>query len=1259
MNARTEKYPKHFRSLLLLGMLLGLTGGVGSAQAAAPVWQASSTIAASTGANVTVTLPAHQAGDIFLLQVVVRDTNDTITWPAGWTQLATVDRGTTARYWWAWTRATSSAETNPTVTKSTTTGDTYAAVTTYRGALGSGNPWDVVGTPNTATTAAHVLNGVTTTVADTLIIASLCGEDNSAASTTYTATDPSSLLQKLYDESTTGADGACAAGAAAKTTAGATGNVTATWNATVVGSGGIVLALKSSGVPVGYPLTQCPGDRFGSDLVCTANDVQITQLAAVGSPGYCTAGDNVTLDFDVTVNAGTPDRWDVGIFFSNDGKDPQPLSANGGASSCSVTVLPTTDPPFRNLDPGPHSGTTDTCGDVNGSMNGGTGTGVLRVSGVTVKCQAKSGSNGNLWVPFVLSWDNQGSPTGAICTSAANPVPNTKSKCNAPTVAQATVVGVVVLPKIEKSDGITVINRSQSTNYSVVITNNTGDTITSAVFKDPAVANLTVNSVSCVASGGATCPTLSPTPNPADVATMQGSGITITNMPAGSALTFTVNATVSGSVVDGTLITNTASVTSNGQTNSATDTNTVGSTTLNHYELSLPANSVACEPTTITVTACASAGSTSPCTNVYTGADVNGQTSTLTTTAGTLASTTPTFATGVGSTTLSYTSAVNGNTATVSLTGVPVTAPNATLCCQGGSCTTGSSCLTTFMRDAMYVSDTDGGTSANIPHQTAGIKSGQFFVRAVKTLSGGGCDNSLRGSANIEFAYGCNNPVTCYSTNQMRIETVPTTAIAGNNDGNITTYTSVPMTFNNAGYAPFYLTYDDVGLVTLYMRYTTGGLSGSSNAFVVKPYKFLLSNITCTSPACAAANGTGTNPAAADETGAAFVKAGSDFSVTVTSVNAALAATPAYGRENPAETVKLTPTLVAPNVSGASNPAIENATAFGAFASGVAVNASARWSEVGIITLTPSVGDGNYLAAGDVIGDTSGNVGRFIPHHFKVTDTPGCSGVFTYSGQSFEAKATARAKGNTTTQNYRGTSPVFARATTFSDASGFSTCANTSLVAANYSGGEGSLSGIACTYVAKETVPGISLRAVDTDSADSADGGVSDGNDSIPMRSGRVRLFNAYGSELLDLAVPMRVEYYKSTTDGWVTTADDTCSVVSLKVLGNYKRNLNAGETCVQDTGNPGVSAQGCSAAGDAAKRYLTTPSNGGFNLWLRAPGENNYGSVDITADLPTSSRTWMRYDWDSNGSDDDPVGTATFGTYRGNPRHIHIRELY
>ncbi|MEK7089610.1 MAG: hypothetical protein AAB920_02210, partial [Patescibacteria group bacterium] len=108
------------------------------AQAPAPAFKSFSAIAASTGVDVTVTLGTHATNDIMLIGVIVRDVNDTITWPTGWAQIATVDRGTTARYWWAWKRAASSAETNPLVDKNTTTGETYAAVIIFSGAITTG-----------------------------------------------------------------------------------------------------------------------------------------------------------------------------------------------------------------------------------------------------------------------------------------------------------------------------------------------------------------------------------------------------------------------------------------------------------------------------------------------------------------------------------------------------------------------------------------------------------------------------------------------------------------------------------------------------------------------------------------------------------------------------------------------------------------------------------------------------------------------------------------------------------------------------------------------------------------------------------------------------------------------------------------------------------------------------------------------------------------------------------------------------------------
>jgi uncharacterized repeat protein (TIGR01451 family) len=157
-------------------------------------------------------------------------------------------------------------------------------------------------------------------------------------------------------------------------------------------------------------------------------------------------------------------------------------------------------------------------------------------------------------------------------------VPNTKSKCNASTAPQP--VDVVVLPAITKTDGRASITPGVPTTYTITITNTTGVALSGAVFSDPAVANLNVSSVTCTAAGGATCPT------GFTVAQMQGGGITIPSMPVGSVVTFNVTATVSGNA--SSTISNTALVTVLGQSNSATDTNTVAFPSLTHVKTSTP-----------------------------------------------------------------------------------------------------------------------------------------------------------------------------------------------------------------------------------------------------------------------------------------------------------------------------------------------------------------------------------------------------------------------------------------------------------------------------------------------------------------------------------------------------------------------------------------------------------------------------------------------------------------------------------------------
>ncbi|MFH1495906.1 MAG: DUF6701 domain-containing protein [Pseudomonadota bacterium] len=412
---------------------------------------------------------------------------------------------------------------------------------------------------------------------------------------------------------------------------------------------------------------------------------------------------------------------------------------------------------------------------------------------------------------------------------------------------------------------------------------------------------------------------------------------------------------------------------------------------VDHYELSLPTSSIACLSSTATVTACAN--NSSPCTSPSTA--VNGQTATLATNGGALGSATVTFnAAGVASTTLSYpTLTVDPTTVTVTLSGEQVTAINPRKCCpDGANCVVANSCSTIFNTAGFIFSDTQNGAVATIPTQVAGTSAGTHYLRSVRSSSTTkACEAGLTGAQTVSLAYECNNPATCYSSNLMSVNGGTATTIARNDNGSVTSFSSVNMTFDANGNAPFTFVYSDVGQVKLHARKTltadatktppvvAATLTGTSNAFVVKPFGFELSDIKQT------ASPNLVNPGAADATGSKFVKAGEAFSVTATAVTSTGSTAFSYGRETSAEGLKLTSALVG-GLGLTNNPALANNTAFGTFSNGVATGTTFSWNEVGIIKLTPSVGDGDYLGVGDVSGPISGNVGRFYAGKFVLSD---------------------------------------------------------------------------------------------------------------------------------------------------------------------------------------------------------------------------------------------------------------------------------
>lgn len=532
-------------------------------------------------------------------------------------------------------------------------------------------------------------------------------------------------------------------------------------------------------------------------------------------------------------------------------------------------------------------------------------------------------------------------------------------------------------------------------------------------------------------------------------------------------------------------------------------------------------------------------------------------------------------------------------TAVLGTTGISPTPTSATTCNFGSP-----SCTFTAGTAGFIFSDSATGGAYTIPNQIAGTATAAnaLYLRAVQasTTNAAVCTPAIISQTGVPvtLGYACNDPATCQLGNLLTFNSTGVPSTGG----------SVDLDFDANGAAPLTVRYDDVGQITLAASKTltpfTGGtaitLTGSSNAFVVKPGGFVLSNIKCTThgaSTCAPALASpGTNPAAALASDAAFIQAGQNFSATVTATTSGGATTPNYGRETSPEGVKLTATRVLPSSGGAS-PTLNNSTAFGSFSNGVVTGTTFSWDEVGIITLTPSIGDGNYLGAGDVSGTVSGNVGRFIPDRFVLSAaniTP-ANGGFTYLDQPFGIAYTltaVNASGGTTT-NYATansfakldpTTPTLWPSTTLgstgfgSGAKNGSTDLSTRLslsgtptgswtsgeaaITANLKLGRPTTTTADTTWgpyaaldigIAPQDSDGVKLATaalnLDADSSGSSERQKLSAT-ATQQRFGRLRLINFYGSELLKPRVEYRAEYWDGTR--WtINTLDSTSPIVA------------------------------------------------------------------------------------------------------------------
>jgi MSHA biogenesis protein MshQ len=442
----------------------------------------------------------------------------------------------------------------------------------------------------------------------------------------------------------------------------------------------------------------------------------------------------------------------------------------------------------------------------------------------------------------------------------------------------------------------------------------------------------------------------------------------------------------------------------------------------------------------------------------------------------------------------------------------------------------------------------------------------------------------------------------------------------------------------------------------------------SSDNFAIRPQTFVVTSNDATNT---------------DTTGTPVIKAGADFNLTATAITG-------YDGIPQVDTSALTGTPVAGILSGsftsasaASGSATGTSfryTEVGLF--GLAQNAIYDASFTAVDQPDDCLSGYSNLLSGGKFGCSIGSLGvplaigssgfgRFIPARFNLNSNaplynPACNSGFTYLGQPFsyliepELTFTALNSSGDITRNYGGSYWKMSSALTGRTYTDNVVTAATLMPAAVGTvswAGTADSDGIGTVKINSEqlvyTKPATPEAAFSTNlnlnfsiadltdddgvcydpENDAACNGMAiNGIFGTEQRYGRMQFQNGYGPEVLDVTIPLVVEYFDG--NGFVVNTIDSCTgYVSTSpelLLSNYQNGLADGETLPTGGG---------------------TLAFGLGSLNLSAPGVGNDGSVDLTYDLDAAGLSWLKWD----GS--NPVGKATFGIFKGNERLIYIRE--
>jgi MSHA biogenesis protein MshQ len=323
--------------------------------------------------------------------------------------------------------------------------------------------------------------------------------------------------------------------------------------------------------------------------------------------------------------------------------------------------------------------------------------------------------------------------------------------------------------------------------------------------------------------------------------------------------------------------------------------------------------------------------------------------------------------------------------------------------------------------------------------------------------------------------------------------------------------------------------------------------------------------------------------------------------------------------------------------------------------SGTIVTSTATYADVGSFAFSledrtfAKVDQGDSTKSQRYIDSGATTVGRFVPDHFDTVVSNAC-GSFTYSGQVFPLTITARNGTGSTTVNYDGSYVGgLAKQLTLSDANGSVGTFGPSnpLAASAFGGGVANLTTVPSvnySFTTKTTAPAaVKVRGGDVDTLAQTPAGGAAVESSIALRSGRLRLSNAFGSGQFPLPMTAQVEYYNNSV--WQLNSNDNCTTFSTLAGPPSALTLSPSGTttprCGDSTCNPISTGVLCNSA-------ATNVTNGRIGLCLSAPTTQGY------VDVPFAPPTYLQFNGVSN-----PSARASFGIYNqgGNSRKIIDRR--